>query len=87
MAPKIVKRNIRSDRQSTHSASVEQGFTGMDLGIEQSGRHEYQPLAKPPEPNDGTDSWMIVGGMYGPPPDCKRFEVERGTVRVNVFGL
>ena len=25
--------------------------------------------------------------MYGPPPDCKRFEVGEGTVRVNVSGL
>jgi hypothetical protein len=25
--------------------------------------------------------------MYGPPPNCKRFEVDEGTVRVNVSGL
>src|SRR5215468_4019339 len=25
--------------------------------------------------------------MYGPPPDCKRFEVDERTVRVNVSGL
>jgi len=25
--------------------------------------------------------------MYGPPPDCKRFEVVEETVRVNVSGL
>ena len=29
----------------------------------------------------------IVRVMYGPPPNCKRFEVGEGTVRVNVSGL
>jgi len=30
--------------------------------------------------------WSI-DEMYGPPPDCKRVEVNEGTLRVNVSGL
>ena len=28
----------------------------------------------------------MIGEMYGPPRDCKRFEVDEGTVRVNASG-
>ena len=75
------------------------GGEGLRRVIESNRKRALRSHLQPSEVVLGEDSKMVINFMsrrfpmknwrimYGPPPDCKRVEVDEGTVCVNVSGL